>query len=188
MPVCVLKNLTVNKTLQICTGTAVVAVLTFQQLEIQRISDDVQEVRNFVIQTEQRLNYTKVDYDCLAKNIYHEAGVESRDGQYAVAQVTLNRLRSGRWGNSICSVVYSPSQFSWTMDRKLRQEKPQGPLWESSQAVARGVLDKGYRVPQLENAIHYHADYVKPYWAKSVRKIQQVGQHIFYKPVDNSTI
>jgi spore germination cell wall hydrolase CwlJ-like protein len=74
------------------------------------------------------------------------------------------------------------------MDRKLRQEKPQGPLWESSQAVARGVLDKGYRVPQLENAIHYHADYVKPYWAKSVKKIQQVGQHIFYKPVDNSTI
>jgi spore germination cell wall hydrolase CwlJ-like protein len=187
MPVCVLKNL-MNKTLQICTGTAVVAVLTFQQLEIQSIHDDIQDVKAFVIQTDQRLNYTRVDYDCLAKNIYHEAGVESRAGQFAVAQVTLNRLRTGRWGTSICSVVYSPSQFSWTLNHKLRQEQPRGPLWEQSKAVASGVLDKGYRVPQLETAILYHADYVKPYWAKSVKKIQQVGQHIFYKPVDNSTI
>jgi len=145
------------------------------------IHEDVQEIKSFVVQTNQRVNYSPQDLDCLAKNIYHEAGVESPEGKFAVAQVTLNRLRDGRWGKSICLVVYSPAQFSWTLNKKIRAEKPQGPLWETSQTVARSVLEQGYRVPQLENAILYHADYVKPYWAKTVVKMQQIGQHIFYK-------
>ena len=145
------------------------------------IHEDVQEIKSFVVQTNQRVNYSPQDLQCLAKNIYHEAGVESREGMFAVAQVTLNRLRDGRWGKSVCSVVYSPAQFSWTLNKKIRAEKPQGPLWETSQTVARSVLEQGYRVPQLENAILYHADYVKPYWAKTVVKMQQIGQHIFYK-------
>jgi spore germination cell wall hydrolase CwlJ-like protein len=165
-----------------------VLVLGFQQLEIMTISEDVRDIKAFVIQTDQRLNYTKIDYECLAKNIYHEAGVESPEGMFAVAQVTLNRLRSGRWGKSICSVVYSPAQFSWTLNHKLRNEQPRGPLWEQSRKVAKAVLEDGYRVPPLENAILYHADYVKPYWASSVKKIQQVGQHIFYRSLDNSNI
>ena len=145
------------------------------------IHEDVQEIKSFVVQTNQRVNYSPQDLDCLAKNIYHEAGVESPEGKFAVAQVTLNRLRDGRWGKSICLVVYSPAQFSWTLNKKIRAEKPQGPLWETSRTVARSVLEQGYRVPQLENAILYHADYVKPYWAKTVVKMQQIGQHIFYK-------
>jgi len=169
-----------NKAAWLGTGTAV-ALFWFQQQEIQMIHEDVQEIKSFVVQTNQRVNYSPQDLDCLAKNIYHEAGVESPEGKFAVAQVTLNRLRDGRWGKSICSVVYSPAQFSWTLSPKIRNEKPQGPLWETSQTVARSVLEQGYRVPQLENAILYHADYVKPYWAKTVVKMQQIGQHIFYK-------
>ena len=145
------------------------------------IHEDVQEIKSFVVQTNQRVNYSPEDLQCLAKNIYHEAGIESREGQFAVAQVTLNRLRDGRWGKSVCSVVYSPAQFSWTLNKKIRAEKPQGPLWETSRTVARSVLEQGYRVPQLKDAILYHADYVKPYWAKTVVKMQQIGQHIFYK-------
>jgi spore germination cell wall hydrolase CwlJ-like protein len=170
-----------NKVTAICTGTALVAVLGFQQMEIQMVHDDMQEIKSLIVQTNQKVDYSQKDMHCLTKNIYHEAGVEAPEGMFAVAQVTLNRLHSGRWGKSICDVVYSKAQFSWTLSSKLRNEKPKGELWERSQSVARFVLEHGYRVPQLENAILYHADYVNPYWAKSVAKIQQIGQHIFYK-------
>lgn len=170
-----------NKITTVVTGTALVAVLGFQQLEIATIHDDVQDVKQFLIHTNEKMNYTKADYDCMAKNIYHEAGVESKQGKFAVAQVTLNRLRSGRWGNNICKVVYAPAQFSWTLHKQRRHEQPRGALWEESKVVATQVLAHGARVPSLKESTLYHADYIKkPVWAKSVVKIQQIGQHIFY--------
>jgi len=169
-----------NKT-QVVLGAALVAVLWFQQLEIQVVHDDVQEIKQFLVRTPERLKYTTADAQCLAKNIYHEAGVEPIEGKFAVAQVTLNRLKEGRWGNTICDVVYSKAQFSWTLSKRKVREEPKGELWTESVTVARTVLDKGVRVPSLAQSTYYHADYVKPLWVKSVAKIQQVGQHIFYK-------
>ena len=166
---------------KILLGIALVAILAFQQLEIATLHEDIQEIKAYIIKTNSRLTYTKADEECLAKNIFHEAGVEEPIGKFAVAQVTLNRLREGRWGKNICSVVYAKAQFSWTLDRKKRHEVPRGPLWEQSRMVARSVLADGYRVAGLEDSTHYHADYIRePVWAKSVAKIQQIGQHIFY--------
>jgi spore germination cell wall hydrolase CwlJ-like protein len=175
----------VNKVATIATGTALVAVLAFQQAEIQVIHDEVQEVKAVVIErTSDRINYTKAEEECLAKNIYHEAGIEPTEGKFAVAQVTLNRLRKGTWGNNICSVVYAKAQFSWTLYKKRKYEQPKGQLWAESQRVAHAVLAKGYRVPVLADSTLYHADYIKdPIWVKSVAKVQQIGQHIFYKKV-----
>jgi spore germination cell wall hydrolase CwlJ-like protein len=170
-----------NKVASICTGTALVAVLGFIQMEIQVVHDDVQEIKQFLVHTSERLKYTTADAQCLAKNIYHEAGVEPIEGKFAVAQVTLNRLKTGRWGHSICDVVYSKAQFSWTLNKRKVREQPKGELWAESLTVARTVLDKGVRVPSLSQSTYYHADYVKPLWTKSVVKIQQIGQHIFYK-------
>jgi spore germination cell wall hydrolase CwlJ-like protein len=170
-----------NKVLSWATGTALVAVLGFIQLEVMVVHDDVQEIKQFLVHTSERLKYTTADAQCLAKNIYHEAGVEPVEGKYAVAQVTLNRLKEGRWGNSICDVVYAKSQFSWTLSKRKVREQPKGELWAESVDVARFVLDKGVRVPSLSQSTYYHADYVRPLWVKSVAKIQQVGSHIFYK-------
>ena len=173
---------TVNKVVTIATGTALVAVLAFQQAEIQVVHDEVQEVKALVVKTNERMTFTKAEEECLAKNIYHEAGIEPTEGKYAVAQVTLNRLRAGQWGKDICSVVYAKSQFSWTLYKKRKAEHPKGQLWAESQAVARSVLVRGYRVPSLAESTLYHAEYINPpLWAKSVRKVAQVGQHIFYK-------
>jgi spore germination cell wall hydrolase CwlJ-like protein len=172
----------VSKIATICTGTALVAVLAFQQAEIEVVHDEVRDIRAYIIKTDLRMTYTRAEEECLAKNIYHEAGVEPVIGKFAVAQVTLNRLRDGRWGQTICKVVYAPSQFSWTMYNKQRYSQPRGPLWDQSREVARSVLAEGYRVKGLEDSTYYHADYIKPpLWAKSVAKIQQIGQHIFYK-------
>jgi spore germination cell wall hydrolase CwlJ-like protein len=170
-----------NKIASVCTGTALVAVLGFIQLEVMVVHDDVQEIKQFLVRTPERLKYTTADSQCLAKNIYHEAGVEPIEGKYAVAQVTLNRLKTGRWGHSICDVVYSKAQFSWTLSKRKVREEPKGELWTESVTVARTVLDKGVRVPSLVQSTYYHADYVNPLWAKSVVKIQQIGQHVFYK-------
>ena len=157
------------------------AVLAFMQAEIATVHDDVQEIKQFIIHTNERVAYTPKEANCLAKNIYHEAGVEDVRGKFAVAQVTINRLKSGRWGKSICSVVYAKSQFSWTLYTKLRNEQPKGRTWVESQRVATQVLAHGARVPSLQHSQHYHAVYIKkPVWTRAVAQIQQIGQHVFY--------
>lgn len=149
------------------------------QAEIQKRVERVEKV--VLVKTKQQVALTAKELDCLAKNIYHEAGVEDRAGKIAVAQVTLNRLREGRWGNNVCSVVYAKAQFSWTLDKKKRNQVPQGLLWEQSRAVAL-EFQRGIRVKGLEDSTHYHADYIRdPNWAKAKQVAKQIGQHIFYK-------
>ena len=167
-----------SKVLLGITCTALVAVLGVQQYQLTTIAEDVAEIKQaFVTQTNEQISYTVKDEKCLAKNIYYEAGIESDKGKYAVAQVTINRLKSGKWGDSVCSVVHAKSQFSWTLKKKL--ETPSGNAWADSQWIAHRVLH-GDRVAQLDKAMFYHADYVKPKWRDPVAKIQQIGQHIFY--------
>ena len=162
-------------------AASLIAILGVQQYQLAGISQDVAEIKQaFVTQTTEQVKYTEKDQDCLAKNIYYEAGIESEHGKYAVAQVTLNRLKSGQWGDTICSVVYSKAQFSWTLKKKL--EKPSGQAWADSQWIAHRVLG-GDRVHPLKEAMYYHADYGSPKWKKSVVKLQQVGQHIFYTKI-----
>lgn len=123
---------------------------------------------------------TKAELFCLAKNIYHEAGVENDDGKIMVGQVTLNRLDHARWGKSLCGVVYQRKQFSWTNSDKLRKELPKGPLWEASKRAATAVAS-GERIPGLEKALFYHTDYIEaPDWADKRYLITQVGVHLVY--------
>ena len=149
------------------------------QAEIQKRVERVEKV--VLVKTKQQVALTAKELDCLAKNIYHEAGVEDRAGKVAVAQVTLNRLKEGGYGNTVCDVVYAKSQFSWTLDKKKRHAKPEGLLWEQSRAVAM-EFQSGVRVKGLEDSLHYHANYIRdPNWAKAKKVVKQIGQHIFYK-------
>lgn len=175
-----------NKVILAATATAVVAVLGFQQMEIAEIHNEVQEVRSFLEQGSDTVAYTSADENCLAKNIFYEAGVEDVNGKFAVAQVTLNRLKTGKWGKNLCKVVYAPAQFSWTKDARLRKLRPSGILWEESRQVAHTVLKANIRVPSLDKAQFYHTNYIKaPRWAKSLKPIEQVGQHIFYPSISS---
>lgn len=130
--------------------------------------------------TNQRVAYKKLDVFCLAKNIFHEAGIEDKMGKYAIAQVTLNRIKNPKYPDTVCDVVMDRFQFSWANDRKIRWTHPKGKLWEESKQIAEKVLAEGYRVKGLERANYYHADYVKPYWKKPEAKIAKIGTHIFY--------
>ena len=122
---------------------------------------------------------------CLSQAVYYEAALESTDGQRAVAQVVLNRMRDPNYPNTICGVVYEGAervtgcQFSFTCDGSLARA-PAAWAWRRSQEVARAAL-AGYVARQVGTATHYHADYVLPYWSPTLGKITQIGAHIFYR-------
>lgn len=134
-----------------------------------------------IVRTSERIAHEKLDVFCLAKNIFHEAGVEDQMGKYAVAQVTLNRIKNPKYPTTVCTVVMDPYQFSWANDRKVRWTRPRGALWQESLEIAENVLIRGYRVRGLERANYYHADYVRPKWKDPQAKIAKIGTHIFYR-------
>lgn len=124
---------------------------------------------------------------CLAKNIYYEAGYEPFEGKVAVAQVTLNRVESGKFPGDVCRTIYQKNifyekvvcQFSWACDRDALARPVNKIAYAESMEVAKKVLLENFRLPGLKDALFYHADYVKPGWKKE--KITQIGRHIFYK-------
>jgi spore germination cell wall hydrolase CwlJ-like protein len=124
--------------------------------------------------------------DCLAQNIYFEAGHEPHEGKIAVALVTLNRLQDPRFPKDICSVVKqkvkSTCQFSWFCERKkgIKEE-----VYSSSQQVAIYVYANYEKLKDITHgALFYHADYVNPRW-KGLTQTTKIGRHIFYKERDS---
>ena len=122
---------------------------------------------------------------CLTQGIYYEAALEPTEGQEAVAQVILNRVRDLNYPNSICGVVFEGAdrttgcQFSFTCMGALAQA-PVGWAWKRSQVVAERML-AGHVATKVGTATHYHADYVHPWWATTLNKLTQIGAHIFYR-------
>jgi spore germination cell wall hydrolase CwlJ-like protein len=122
---------------------------------------------------------------CLASAVYYEAGNQDADGERAVAQVVLNRVRHPAFPASVCSVVYEGStrptgcQFTFTCDGSLnRQPDPEG--WHRATRIAEAALNGSVYTP-VGWATHYHADYVVPYWASTMAKNAVVGAHLFYR-------
>lgn len=122
--------------------------------------------------------------DCLTEAVYYEAASEPDQGQRAVAQVVLNRVRHPSFPNSVCGVVYQGSerrtgcQFTFTCDGSLRRPRSTG-LWLRARQVAESAL-RGRVEGSVGMATHYHTDWVFPYWAPNLKKIAKVGTHIFY--------
>ena len=124
--------------------------------------------------------------DCLARNIYHEAGYEPFEGKVAVAQVTINRAESGEFPSDICKVVYQKNvvyekvmcQFSWYCEGPSAVKPMNGPVYTESMEVAKKVLLEGFRLPDLKNALYFHGDYIQPGWNK--KPVAKIGHHIFY--------
>ena len=138
---------------------------------------------------------------CLAKNMYFEAGNQSIAGKIAVSQVVFNRVLNDNFPDSVCEVIYQAKlskwhlangrevplrnkcQFSWYCDGK-----PDVPVdsvtWEESYRLAQTILEaqaSPYWTDFTEGALWYHADYVHPYWADSLKKTSVIDNHIFYK-------
>jgi spore germination cell wall hydrolase CwlJ-like protein len=125
---------------------------------------------------------------CLALNVYFEARGESTAGQYAVAEVTMNRVESGRYPDNVCGVVYQKNwdplrgryvgAFSWT--EFARKSTPRGPEWEKAWRVADAVYYRRSE-PSLDGALLYHSVNVKPSWARGQKPVARIGRHLFYR-------
>ena len=131
-----------------------------------------------------------VDLQCLAENIYFEAGNQSELGKVAVGVVTLNRTMDRRFPKSVCGVVKQSiekengilCQFSWVCeDKGLPNQNSKS--WRESQRIARMLLEGGYEQYRavFENALFFHAASLKTNWHTRHQKVGQIGDHIFYK-------
>ena len=136
---------------------------------------------------------------CMAKNIFFEAAIESTAGKLAVAHVTLNRVDSKQFPNSVCEVVYEGPhytasngtqypvrdrcQFSWYCDGKGDDPREGSRLWEDAQELAKYVLLRQEELPDItDGALHYHASYIDaPKWAKKTKITTKIDTHIFYR-------
>ena len=181
---------------------ATVATLMFSNAQADSASTFQNAIKDEIYTAE-----NQPELYCLAMNIYHEAKSEPLAGQYAVADVTINRTLDTRYPNTVCEVVmqarmkeswktkqypdlpdserkYIPirnkCQFSWFCDGKADAVRDSD-AWRKAQEVAyRIVVEKKYR-GITEGSTHYHATYVSPRWAKSFDLVGRVGAHIFYR-------
>ena len=135
---------------------------------------------------------------CLAMNMYHEARDQGTAGRLAVSAVVLNRVNDSRFPNSVCEVVLQaqmkPSwktglpvpirnkcQFSWYCDGKSDEIKDVK-TYKKILDFAGVILHNNIRFIDItDGATHYHADYVKPDWAKTKTRTTEIGDHIFYR-------
>jgi spore germination cell wall hydrolase CwlJ-like protein len=120
---------------------------------------------------------------CLALNIYFEARGEPIEGQYAVADVTLNRVESEQFPNTICEVVYQRRQFSWT--HQIRN--PRNPrlsereAWHDAQLYAIEISRWDIMRGVTDGATYFHASYSRPRWRHSFERTEVIGVHLFYR-------
>lgn len=139
------------------------------------------------------------DFECLVKNAYYEARGEGVKGMEAVTAVAMNRMK--RDNETACAVIMKPKQWSWTLTHRLEHYvTDQRGLAVATRAVhsrfvagdavfrRHGLGHVSGKIVQTDrsessllSATHYHATYVKPYWAKHMKKLGRVGNHIFYK-------
>lgn len=125
--------------------------------------------------------------DCLARNIYYEAGGEPFEGKVAVAQVTINRMESGLFPNDLCRVVYQKNvvydkvlcQFSWYCEGPAKVPPRHVAAYKESELVAKQVLLEGFRLPSLTQALYFHAKHINPQWKRE--RVAVIGGHVFYK-------
>lgn len=171
--------------LYLIVGTAAVVVLTYfvtqnKFTQYQTRMADVDPEYASVKQVEESL-------DCLALNVYREAANEPFEGKVAVAQVTINRTKSGKFPDTVCAVVYERNmfmkkvvcQFSWYCNRTHRSRPIDQEKYQESYDVSKKVLLEGFKLDILNDALYYHADYVNPNW--KFKRITKIGTHIFYK-------
>ena len=167
---------------------------------VERMQDklDAQQTANVLLISELETLNHKVEFlnlsyekkqavmrevECLARNIYFEAGGEPRAGKIAVAEVTMNRVKSRQYPRTVCGVVHQKHknicQFSWVCEGKKNVHRNSS-AWRDSIKIAENILISKQHYGIIGSAKYFHADYVEPAWVAQKRLIRKIGNHIFY--------
>lgn len=138
-----------------------------------------------------------LEISCFATGLYHEARGESREGQLAVAQVILNRMKSSAYPDTACGVIYQNAhmrnrcQFSFACDRRSDSTE-NSKIYAELRQLAEHALRLGQapfatefpranKQEKLQEITHYHTKAVSPSWGRKIEKVATIGAHIFYR-------
>ncbi len=153
-------------------------ILTILILSLAIFPVKIKNVKDFYIYDETEEISISSEISCLAENIYHEAKGEDLKGKLAVAQVTINRVNSDKFPNTICDVVYQKKstlcQFSWVCTKNKIDDAE---IFEESLIIAKIAL-KGERIMKLEKSLFFHNVNVNPKWKYTFKT--KIGNHKFY--------
>ena len=156
--------------------------LEYELYNNQKSADDIiKDLRKKL----SHVDFVRNETECLAKNIYFEANLEPAEGKLAVATVTMNRVQSHVFPGTVCGVVLDQSskgcQFSWVCDGKSDIIHDRRGYIESVK-IAEDVLLSNRRSRIISpDVMYYHANYVEPKWAKTMKLFTTIGAHIFYR-------
>lgn len=161
----------------------VASIATVTRTKLNALALQQQNQSTEVVTVKERERHLK----CMADNIYYEAAMEPAEGKLAVGIVVMNRVAHPKFPKDPCQVIYQRNsfyqtvvcQFSWLCDGSVGRRPIQPRLYEESMEAAKMVLLEGFRLPSLQGAIFYHADYVNPRWNKV--QVAKIGRHIFYR-------
>lgn len=117
---------------------------------------------------------------CLAGAVYFEARGEPLDGQLAVAEVVINRAQDSRWPASYCGVVYQRAQFSFVRGGKMPAINTSKATWHRAKAVAK-IAHENLWQSEANEAVYFHANYVRPSWSRKKTRVTQIDTHVFYR-------
>lgn len=144
----------------------------------QKIGIDISNFRSY------KTDFDKSQIKCLTDNIYFEARGQNKQGQIAVTQVVLNRVKDSRFPNTACKVVKQKKgricQFSWVCspNKKIKDSKS----YNEAYTVAKFVYENRFILSDItKGAKFYHASYLKPGWFSKMQRSNVIGDHIFYK-------
>jgi spore germination cell wall hydrolase CwlJ-like protein len=163
----------------------VATIITVNRISLYKL-ENTTEVYNIALpeyEEKRTDSLLKREAICLAQNIYHEARNQSLRGQLAVASVTMNRVYAKRFPSTVCGVVYQKNkrgcQFTWIC--KNRWVDINAPKFQEKYRLALNILTGQIELESLNNALYYHAYYVRPWWAKYKLFVGQIGAHKFYR-------
>lgn len=122
------------------------------------------------------------DLNCLAKNVFHEARGEGKRGMLMVGHVVLNRVKSKKFSDSVCKVIYQKKQFSWVNKKKKHHVDTNSKEWKMALDVAKQILDRDH--DPTNGSLYFYSSSIlkkKPSWAKKKTIVAKVGNHVFLK-------
>ena len=133
--------------------------------------------------------FAEDEQTCLANGIYFEARGEKKEGQAAVAQVILNRVRNPAYPETICGVVYQNQswknrcQFSFACDG-IKDRITDRRAYATAELIGHQVTNGEIWLSSVGSATNYHATYVSPRWAQAMKRVDKIGRHIFYRTIN----
>ncbi|AXK41375.1 cell wall hydrolase [Erythrobacter aureus] len=152
------------------------------EAESENFADDVPQADSLraLIDAMPAAGQLSEELQCLAGAVYFESRGEPLEGQLAVAKVIMNRAEDRRWPSSYCAVVYQRSQFSFVKNGRMPRIKTGSAAWKRAQAIAR-IAHRGLWDSSADDAVYFHAKYVRPGWSRRKVAVATIDTHVFYR-------